>query len=108
MAGTFTPGEWFAKQRRVGEYLFNWQVVVQGGYFKENGKRIAVAAFGGSDAEANARLSAKSPEMYRLLQDIRHQLATDSDLEGLVGAPKYQAIVDLIDKLDEEVKKRDG
>lgn len=104
----FTAGKWVARRRRIGEYVLNWQVCTDAGYTDSKGKRIAIAVPGGPNAEANSRLIAKSPDMYDLLQDIRHQLATDSDLDSIAGAAKYQKIVDMIDQIQVEVEMKEA
>jgi hypothetical protein len=96
MSATFTDGVWIAKRRTIGELVLNWQVTSKDGYFDEKGKRIAIAVPSGPNAEGNAKLISKAPRMYHLLEDILHQLSTDSDLETIAGAKKYGAIIEQI------------
>jgi hypothetical protein len=96
MSADFTDGEWIAKRRQIGEFVLNWQVVAKDGYFDTKGKRIAIAVPEGPNAEANSKLIAKSPKMYRLLEGILHQLSTDSDIETIAGAKKYESIIEQI------------
>jgi hypothetical protein len=45
------------------------------------------------ERNANARLIAESPALLGIAQDCLHQLSTDSDLDEILGAPKYRALV---------------
>ena len=60
-------------------------------HFGITGKRLPNA-----ESTANVRLMVQSPALLGIAQDCLHQLSTDSDLDTILGAPKYRALVETL------------
>ncbi len=84
---SYTPGPWTV----VLEGYPLYQIREDGG--DQMWVATVVDGLNGT-SKGNAALLASAPEMFSLCEDLLHQLSTDSDLDEITGAEKYEAFTD--------------
>ena len=78
-----TPGLWYTHPKPNA-----LQALI---YVEGTGKDIAVCY-----DPRDAHLIASAPALLDIAEDCLHQLSTDSDLDEILGAPKYRALVETL------------